>query len=511
MIIFSCTDEQELSVPFTRKLNVTLDITLTFGQVPDTKSEYESIGKTEENAISNFVIFIVGLDNSGNELWDTVEYHWFLTPEWTVSSESYSSKKQIETTSGIKHIYIGANFTTAQIDAFITNEGKSYAMTGNDYLETISDLADFNSRGMVMTGIVKAANSTEIEISSSGDNQEIAINCELVRLLAKILLICETEEKGGVKYAKIETPTDSTGGWMKLANVYFSLNTVNRQVNLIQQTEGGRIIDPNYKSGDLVEKKDNVYQIKNSTEYWANFLRLYFFPEDDKFDWEGWHPVLEFDNNKLLENDPANHYTEGLYCPENTLIVSDLGILDESDLVAVTKLTTTQLVVAGKFVPRVLITETGEEIFGSEEEAKVFLPEKTEFDNSSSNTIVYPEGTFWFYDNEFYTYKGMLKKHTEESQSIPRDFFQTHLGGWGFYTTYVDGVLNESEGKLFFDEEKSGVLRNFYYILSVSYFNVPGAPSITDKEEPMKVSLKKMPWNYRGSTEVTIDPSETYD
>ncbi len=79
-----------------------------------------------------------------------------------------------------------------------------------------------------------------------------------------------------------------------------------------------------------------------------------------------------------------------------------------------------------------------------------------------------------------------------------------HLGGWGYYYTYLDdpagGVVNPETGRTPYTS--SQVTRNKYYILTISNFSSPGG-TIT-RPEYIKVNTHEVGWDYTGKGDVNL-------
>ena len=512
LLLTGCQESarDEYPAPPSRTATLEIQFNVKLADNATTRADYELDGTQAENAIAYFDLFVVDLDDSQEEVWGTAQSFRIYTPSWFSSpAGNYQITKRIKTTIGKKRMYVGANMTSAQVDAFIAQQGKLYASSETGYAGIVTDFTGNSLRGMLMTGEVKSAGSTTIDVVASDETTPLAVQTDLYRTAAKVLLTCELID---LEHVSITDPQGSAlNGWMKLENVYFALNTVNRRINLMQQTVSGNITDPNYLVSDLVGLQDGKYQVINQSTYNDHFIRISTLPGDASFPGATWKQAVEYDATKLGSGS-ASHYTAGLYCPENTLSTAGMPLTAEQ-LKTVPMMTATHLAVAAQYSPKMIVTATGEYTATSADDSGAKLPSVTGVDENG-DPATYPGGSFWFYNNQFYSYDGMLQKITDSaSDDVPltRKDFMLYTGGWGYYLTYIDGDTTTEAGKIGFDNAKSGVLRNYYYILSAGEFKVPGNPDIEWSDNTMKVHSRKIQWNYRGGSTVPIDPNKSYD
>ncbi len=125
----------------------------------------------------------------------------------------------------------------------------------------------------------------------------------------------------------------------------------------------------------------------------------------------------------------------------------------------------------------------------------------------------YPDGTFYVYDRskfvnstdinwtERYLYltAGAFNEANGENIDI-KAYSVPHLGGWGYYYTYIDQLQQTTGGKTPFTA--SQVTRNTYYLITVGNFGVPGGS--VSQPEYIKVNTEPVGWDYVGRGDVEL-------
>lgn len=135
----------------------------------------------------------------------------------------------------------------------------------------------------------------------------------------------------------------------------------------------------------------------------------------------------------------------------------------------------------------------------------VWSNEPSKFDDGR-----YSDGTFYVYDQKFdddtytgsrylYLTVGAVSSASDENihikaRSVP------HIGGWGYYYTYIDNDGSTQNGKTPYTA--SQVTRNTYYIITVENFGYPGG-SITNSEY-IKVNTRPVGWDYVGKGNINL-------
>lgn len=403
---------------------------------------------------------------------------------------------------------------------------EAYTATEKDgYEGVISEFATNGSFTMLGQATRDGREQIEItpaDIADSDQEHPLNLAVKLSRMVAKVLVVAETEERteeqGGeskVKYVKVssrEGQSDSPAekSWVRLSDMYFSLNITNRRVFLQQKkNEKGTIIDPNYKFEDLIELKEGVFGYKSGDLPFVSWI------PDIRNDDKNASKVCEYDAGRMPSlTNQTNVYTEGAYCLENLVgdIPTEWNAIIGGEPEKVTFMATTYVVIAAKITPRWIFlpkegAEKGVELYQAKNEDDAWSKLREDFENPGK----YPQGTFYTPDREnFYSYQGMMAR-IEHDKSLPegtsgkltRENFMTFPGGWGYYFTYVDGVSENSTLK--FNSERSGVLRNNYYILHIKELGAPPFPGEGELSK-MEIEVKRFGWKEAGSGDITLKP-----
>jgi len=125
----------------------------------------------------------------------------------------------------------------------------------------------------------------------------------------------------------------------------------------------------------------------------------------------------------------------------------------------------------------------------------------------------YPDGTFYSYDSSyddhdvpdkpwqryFYLSMGAVRAASGSDGKFATYAVQ-HIGGWGYYFTYLDHTGETRDGKTPYTA--SQVTRNTYYIVNISNFGSPGG-TVT-KPEHIKVNTFPVGWDYAGKGDINL-------
>lgn len=483
------------------------------------EGEYE-LGTTEaEHQINSLTLFMMNVINE-TEIFETSRT--ISAPE-KAADGSYTVTFELKGVTGVKHFYLGANLKEGHQKAFETRNRIFDAGQGQDGHNIVGGLmtVDHENNGegsdIAMTAIITNEDSKDIYFNKSiGSEIKIDNPVKLVRTVAKVLLTCVSKEDDP-NYVKVidsndeGTTSEENTGWIKLDNVNYMLNVLNRKTYMDYQEEGtgenAYLTDPNYAMSDFIEKRINGgYGLKDLANYQANFLyydtqQMVEMLNTDMQGAEGERCITRkatlFDESKVNENDQENHhYTEGLYCPEN-MVHKIIGIPEE-DFASVNRFVTTHVMVGAKYTPKKIwvVNEGGileQKIAESEDEALELL-------NEDLTDTEYLLGTFWQANDtkKYYSLSGMRKK----LQDAPNTEFNRYDGGWGYYYTYIDGEANDKGTIDYADETRWGIKRNHYYILKVNQFVAPG--SAFPGNEVMRIHSELIDWKDKGSSEVEI-------
>ncbi len=141
---------------------------------------------------------------------------------------------------------------------------------------------------------------------------------------------------------------------------------------------------------------------------------------------------------------------------------------------------------------------------------KLWSPYADDFENNK-----YPDATFYVYDTRndgerpsvdqqweqryLYLTAGAVARASDDNIRI-KTYSVPHLGGWGYYYTYLDQTGSTSNKKTPYSA--SQVTRNVYYLITVDNFGVPGG-TIT-RPEYIKVNTVPVGWDYSGKGNINL-------
>ena len=543
VMLCSCRDEL-YSIPSSqtegtrRNLVISLTVQQPGLQSPTSRAPFDTgyeLGFTEKECqIHTLTLIMMGVYN-GEELFET----WQTIEPSEPTNGIYDVQFTLSGITGTKHFYILANAEQKHINAFWAKdrifdagEGQSgHNIVGNLMEINHNENGDGEGSNILMAGIVKSTNSGDRDIViPTGDGNEdtdekitIDTSANLVRTVAKILLTCVPKSDAETDYVKVidrkdaETRTDGDGentGWIKLAEVNYMLNVLNRKTYLDYREDtkdDGYLIDPNYEMSNWIEKRTNdnetTYGIKDLDAYQKEFL---FYDTQDMVEmlntsiptYKGGEPCMVrtatlYDKNRIgKENATSHHYTEGLYCTENT-VYNDMRFDKEADFQSAIRYVTTRVMVGAKYTPKVIWDVGNAPIQAkTEDEAKKILQKVTD-DENPLEPVTYPAGTFWRdSEGKYYSLEGMKKK----LKKSPKTEFSRYDGGWGYYYTYIDE--NAQNGAIRDTQTRWGIKRNHYYILRVEKIVAPGSPF--PGNETMRIHSELVDWVNKGGSEVEI-------
>lgn len=566
-LLGSCSPDhlEEPYVPPVYEGNVLVNINVSMrlsGGAPQTRSEneYELSLTDEESRIERLVIMLVDLDASGKEIPDNRNYDEVINPDVETSV-----KFCVKTTPGPKHVYLVANMSAERaIDAVSGNQ--PVAVTGTTYESVISEFVKLDNA--VSTGANRAGSDIamsgqatllsgqkEIYISaaslngSSGTNPTLNLAVTLQRCVAKVMLTCKiavnkTGGKPDGKYVMIRDPqstkeeptnpnniNNSYNGWMHIEDVWFVLNNSNRRTYIMQQQQlisGTECVsDPNFALSDYIHLDNYTYTPKLSV-YADNFISFndseLKLPEAiDGIPFAGATcrmRALPYDATRADPKNLSRHYTEGLYCLENTLL-NDFT-LTATELQTVPRMGSTYLVIGARYVPKYIydgtVNGTNNDIVGQSclnmTDALSKLAQVNGKDEND-NDVTYPEGTFFYYYDgvmaRFCTYEGMIKWieiSKKGTRPLTRRDFLEYKAGWGYYSSYITGDVADKPDEygrypmLF--KDKGDILRNYYYMLQASLFYVPGSNLPTNNL--ILINSQRLEWKPRGHTGIIVKP-----
>lgn len=540
-ILCSCRDElrPDLSPAQEGKTNIIVNLTVerSGSKLPASRSPLDpngdeyTLGFTNaENQINSLTLIMMRIDASGNEVFEASQT--IQSPKDTNSDGDYDVEFQLETNDrGTKHFYLGANLSEQHLASFRTQDKVFDAgeeKSGHNIVGALmnvkhsqDDELDGNigeGSNIVMTAPILVENRQDITIPSGSTEETITIDnsVKLTRVVAKVLLTCECKSENGIDYVNVEDQhsTMNGNGWIRLADVNYMLNVLNRKTYLNYRIEDDNLIDPNYAMSGLVSQREEGggYGITNLDEYQREFLyydtqAMVEMLNKDVQDREGKTPeactsriAIKYDETKIGKvNADEDHYTEGLYCTEN-MVYKDIDFGDNIETFqSANRYVTTRVMIGAKYTPKQIWNGDVKPVKANmETDAQKILQEVTD-DENPLEPVTYLAGTFWR-DSEgnYYSLAGMKKKLKE----APDTDFSRYDGGWGYYYTYIDGDAN-GEGTIdYANQTRWGIKRNHYYILKVDKIIAPGSPF--PGNETMRIHSELVDWVDKGGSEVEI-------
>ena len=544
VIVMLCSCRDELySIPSSqtegtsRNLVISLTVQQPGLQSPTPPAPFDTgyeLGFTEEERqIHTLTLIMMGVYN-GEELFET----WQTIEPSEPTNGIYDVQFTLSGITGTKHFYILANAEQKHINAFWAKDrifDAGEGLSGHNIVGNLMEInhnenGDGEGSNILMAGIVKSTNSGDRDIViPTGDGNEdtdekitIDTSANLVRTVAKVLLTCVPSSEDGDTYVEVIDAKDNAGnttdntGWIKMADVNYMLNVLNRKTYLdyrIDPDDKNYLIDPNHAMSEMISlrEEEGGYGITNLDEYQRNYL---FYDTQDMVEmlntsvptYKGGERCIvrsatRYDAAKMVVDETTNmgnenHYTEGLYCTENT-VYNNMKFDKDADFQSAIRYVTTRVMVGAKYTPKV-IWDGGEEPITNEteEDAQGILDEVKDVDNPLE-PVTYPAGTFWRdSDGNYYSLAGMKKKLKES----PKTDFSRYDGGWGYYYTYIDE--NAQNGAISKDQTRWGIKRNHYYILKVDKIIAPGSPF--PGNETMRIHSELVDWIDKGGSEEEI-------
>lgn len=509
------------------------------------EGEYDLGFTAEEHMIHSLTLIMMDVRPDGSEVFDFAQ-----TVPTSDTDDIIPATFDLRGRKGIKRFYVGANMTQLHIGAF-TENGTMIDLGDADDGHSIAgrlmtvDHTSGEGSNILMTGTVSGKNGqTDFDITELGDQFEmsmaddaITIRVEtpvsLTKAVSKVLMTCSVNSQDGKDFVNItdvkdqETGTDTYTGWLHLENVRYILNTLNLKTFAIYQEKtdaaGAYLDDPNLDMGEMVEKRISTadgswtYGPKNLENYLDNFVyyntqsmveMLTWEQEEDGSGTETYmdcrsRTATKYDEERLGV-DSGNHYTEGLFCPEN-MVHKDIEFTDEDEFSAANRLVSTHLVIGGKYVPKSIYILENE---GQNDETLVLYTSSAEeesagllkSDLNEDLGVTYEDGTFWYEinDHEYYTYKAMEWKTRNDTKAV----FARHDGGWGYWYSMIDGEKNADDMISNMKQEYWGLKRNHYYIVNVKKIITPGASD--PGNAAMRIHSELIDWIDQGGEDIDI-------
>jgi hypothetical protein len=476
-------------------------------------TELTDAGTAAENQIRSVTVFMVDLDEKNREqlTYDHIRAGSVYVQTTTLPSSGttgYDVTINLKTTTGRKHVYVGANLSDDQIECFRKDnrpveythytdanlkEIMSHFMTISDeqftYTGSLISMFAKAAPEKIMTDATAADSIFVVSASTGNDLLTIAVEkLQLERTVAKVLLTClpyynsknkeETQDDGYENCIAIQDlnetarqldPTNTLTeeqlkakyrGWVKQGDAYYILNIAARTQRLLRDsiaTLGNYVTQ--LRNYDFVAADGDVYT-RRYLSYTAEMLSL---SARDSIPF--FADALRRRAVTCETRDEALTTHEGVYTLPNLFRFRKSDKAGEEaawysttygtplKLDSVAKKVATYMLVAVRYVPRTLhcLDDEGkdEEVtFETMEEAQKALP-AIEVDQES-----YPQGTYWAEvhtnDNgeisgmDYYTYEAMLQKIPEGS-NWSLQRFRCYQGGFGYFITYIDPAQNEEK------------------------------------------------------------------
>lgn len=515
------------------------------GSILDPDEDEYTLGFTkEEHRIHSLTLIMTNVRPDGSESFDFSQT--VMTDAAQENAGTISAIFNLSGKKGRKRFYVGANMTQKHIGAFtvdgqvidLSDDSEGHNIVGQ--LMEIDHTTGAGSR-ILMTGRVIGNNGqtdfdlTELggQFETSREDDAITISVKepvrLTKAVSKVLMTCQTYSGSGEdKLVQIldakdqEEGTATYTGWLHLENVRYILNVLNRKTYAVyrEALDGNTpyLADPNLDMSVMVEKRTSTadgsetYGPRDLEDYLDNFV--YYdtqhmvemltsdTPPDDGDCRRS--VAAEYDKSRLGA-DAVNHYTDGLYCPEN-MVHKDItfGPDENDEFTAANRLVSTHIVIGGKYVPRTVWILENE---GQDDEKLVQRTSSTEevsaglleSDLNEDLGVTYEDGTFWYEinDHEYYTYRAMEYKTLNDPEAV----FTRHDGGWGYWFSMIEGQ-NENGVISNWNQEYWGLKRNHYYIVNVTRIITPGSSS--PGNEAMMVHSELLDWIDQGGENVEV-------
>lgn len=440
-------------------------------------------------------------------------------------------------------MWLGANLSREQANAFMTADG-IYTLQGtNDWADELAPMySDFSGRGDIAMFCIESGTT---KLATTSQDDEYSISFRLKRLVAKVLVACKADAKGYANTPDEPNTQEGLQGWIKRSEVLYTLNGVNRSTYIMQQVQSGTYYDANVTDPNPnLEEYANLYDEDNETQYLNSINRDFYYHDV---------PYLMLNaglyRKAALAVDNAN-YTDGIYCPENTF--NAVGGSPAEDILKSNPSAwgmVTSVSIKAKFTPRRLNVEGGlfdyilshnaadltQSVKGAvqtlksevesefqivdngtysvncqtEEVAKAFLKYSLVYNNFLTNEIQanngFPDETYFYHseDKTYNTYGAAKINFGATGNTTELGNYQPYYDGWGFYYTYIDNRLDSSKNGNFIFYRHGQVERNRYYILTINSFSSPGS-SVGDANY-VEVNTNVLPWKTGGTGNIILD------
>lgn len=124
------------------------------------------------------------------------------------------------------------------------------------------------------------------------------------------------------------------------------------------------------------------------------------------------------------------------------------------------------------------------------------------YSESGYNITLYPAGSFFvYYDQKNSKYYYMTSAvAVSETLSSVRSQILPHVGGWGYYYTYIDPATDDRDPHAY---ARSQVYRNYYYLLTIRTILTPG--STVTSNDYIRVNTERLEWQYTGKGTIDLE------
>ena len=480
----------------------------------------------DEKVINNLYLFVKDVESDVVEAAVQVE----LTPG-DYTSTGVRCGHTFKLSAGTKRFYAGANMTEAHVAAFSKGEHmKADSHEAALAMVMKNGMAKDGSGTDIMMFSRPATDETgEADINITG-KQKFYLSAQLKRSVAKVLVLGKASgtypvqannqvtEWGNNYYNSYNhtnyivydsTPSDGQlkyfdGGWFDINSGSFILYNANKATFVNEQPRIGSFpADPNWALSEWVETDLTTGKIRhrNMADFPGNFETLSASDIMQRLsDDSGYYssPIFTRDENKLNTNQPEDHYTQGLYCLENT-VYDDMN-LNSTDKEAAALLTTTHVYLRMRFLPKHIQGKNGTDIstYGS---YFPITPENAiaQINYANGNTSYGEDAyTFWVFtdkDSGVTKYANRAGMERLITAGYSRAAFTKYEGGWVYYRSFIE------DGR---DAESWGIRRNDYCILTI--LGIDNWGSNAPGEAFIKIKSETTPWVKKGNSEITVTP-----
>ena len=521
VLLFASCSKEELSqtqdpanvndTPATLTLMVAHPDAVLIKTKADDKGPYDVPYTNAESAIRNLIFFIFDVDSEGNESINSKQIFEISSPVFTTGI--YTFEKALTLNPGKKHIYVAANINPAQRELIYDNSSSDnfkmddIILAGSTHDEALANvIKDDMSHTGQGTDILMFAQAFsgdlfnpdfDIEIVD-GSKDRYQLTAQLKRLVTKVLVTCREGESGFVASGgKFIIPT---------ADIRYCLNTTTKQIYLKERHN---------TTADINEDTDWILQDYSSQTGNDSYNSHYMYCSGGELisrihDQRYSTVPVAYDESRLEVNE--NHYTEGLYCLENTVYA---GNGTWADIDATAKFATTHIAMKVRMIPRTIQRSNLNNMY-----LKAYKEEHDGVDNwywedaltsgtdEKDGGKPYPAGTYWaLTKNGSTTYYGEMGRDEMIKQNrATLDEFVKYEGGYNWFYTFIEGGKNTTDGTTlsYVGDSYWGLQRNSYYIVNIQSIKQIGESS--PEGDFIRINSQTVDWTQRGSQEVVIKP-----